>query len=171
MKKKKISHLGLAGCNPSFHCHCERHSTLWAEKKKSCHMIFYEFYQYTYTCKLKDPRAGRPCASVRRKLEVSVCSKFIEKNQIIINSMKYILCVIYILMITILNISSIMIQILSCFIVISHIIYFNDITSADVIFRYEVWYFHINILVIPCATFFFKNSWSRFSNCNQLGPP
>ena len=39
----------------------------------------------------KDDRAGRPCASVLRN-KVSVCSKLREKNQIIINSRKYVLC-------------------------------------------------------------------------------
>ena len=110
MKKKKFLTWAWLGVIPAFIV-IAKDIQPCGLKKKSCHMIFYEIYQYTYTCKLKDPRAGRPCASVRRKLEVSVCSKFIEKNQIIINSMKYILCVIYILMITILNISSIMIQI------------------------------------------------------------
>ena len=90
-KKKKILTWAWLGVIPAFIVIAKDIQPCGLKKKKSCHMIFYEFYQYTYTCKLKDPRAGRPCASVRRKLEVSVCSKFIEKNQIIINSMKYIL--------------------------------------------------------------------------------
>ena len=56
------------------------------------------------------------------------------------------LCVIHILMITILNISSKMTQVLSCFIVISHIIY--NITYAKI---KEI-------------------SGANLSNRNQLGP-
>ena len=60
-------------------------------------------------------RTGRSCASVMRK--VSFCLKQIQKkNQIIMNSMKYVMS-----NITILNISSIMIRILSGVIVTAHI--------------------------------------------------
>ena len=52
-------------------------------------------------------------------------SKFREKNQIIINSVKHGMCNLYINDFYIINISSKMIRISSSFFVISHIIYFS----------------------------------------------
>ena len=57
------------------------------------------FIGFEYFCfKFKDVRAGRPCASVLIQTiqTVSGCSKFIDKNQIIIFSIKYAMCDIHI---------------------------------------------------------------------------
>ena len=70
---------------------------------------------------IKDARAGWPCASVLRKLGFCLW-QIHRKKPIKIISIKYAMCNIHI---TFLNISSILIRILSCFIVISHIIYFT----------------------------------------------
>ena len=64
---------------------------------------------------------------------INSIGELIEKNQIIKWSL---LCVIYIQMITVLNISSIMIRILSCIIVISHTIYLTTLRRRTSFFSF-----------------------------------